>query len=208
MQVVEHAFLIDVAHLGAFDQGVMEPQLLGETLQDKALAASRRAIEQDAIDSRQFIYLCFLRILQGKQDLLTQLFLEFVATRHIVETAARAFLHRDGRSQIGVFLHAFFIGLLVVFHQLGQLRHHLFYQRLSKIGGRHKAVATLLGEGLLQDGFHIVGQFHLLRLQDEVLFTRFLHGFSNLLLIAIERPQVYRLPRRLAEQQEIKQGTR
>ena len=87
LQVVEHAVLIDMPHLHTLDDGIIEAQFFRKTLKHKAFATSRRTIKQHAVDGRQLVQLRLFGILKGKKHLLAQLFLQFVATRHIVEAA-------------------------------------------------------------------------------------------------------------------------
>ena len=193
-----------MTHLGASDNGVIEAQLLGKATQHQALAASRRTIEQHAIDGRQLVHFGFFGVLQSKKHFLAQLFLQLIATCHIVEATARAFPNSNGRSAIVLTLSfGLRIGfiLLYAFRQFG---HHLLKQSLGKLGGRSETVVGSFGQSFLQDDFHIIGQLHLLRFQNEVLHSCLFHRIGNLFLVA-DIPQVHHLPRRLAENQEIKE---
>ena len=209
LKVVKHTLLINMAHLHALDDGVVKPQLFGEALKDETLAASGRAIEQHSIDGRQFVQLGFLRVLQGEEHLLAQLFLELVATRHIVEAASRAFLEGDDWGFVVLLLLFLLLSIgFALFHLLRQFGHHLLHQVLCKLSRRAETVFGVLGHGLHQDGFHVIGQLHLIGFQDEILLPRFLHCIGNLFLVAVKQPQIHVLPRRLAKHQEIKQRTR
>ena len=209
LEVVEHTFLIDMTHLHAFDDGIVEAQFLRKALKDKALTAAWRAIEQHAIDGRQFVFLCLFRVLQSKEHLLTKLFLQFVTSRHIVEAVARALFEGDDWACIDLTLLFSLRGVRFgFFHPLCQFWHHLFNQVLRKLTCRTETVFGLLCQGFQKDGLHIIGQLHLFGFQNELLLSRFLHRIGNLFLVTVKRPQIHILPRRLAKDKEIKECAR
>ena len=213
LQMVEHALLVDMAQFDTFDDGVIETQFLCKALKHKAFTASRRAIKQHTVDGRQLIEFRFFGVLHGKQHLLAQLFLQVVATRHVVEAIARAFLYGDDRcigsrsgSIVGQIVEIRW-HLILTFGRISQLRHQLLHQCLAKFGSRRETIVGFLGQSLQQNGLHIVGNLDLIGFQDKFLFSSLFDSIGNGFLVAFDGLQIH-LPWRMAEDEEIKQGAR
>ena len=138
MQVIDHVGLIDVAELRGFQDGIVESQFLSKTLRHQTLSTSGRAVQQDAVDGKELVFLCLFRVLQPEDHFFAKLFLETVATSHLIETIARTFLEHDThvsfwdllRDLTGIFRLVFFISALSHF------RRQTFQQGIEQLFGR------------------------------------------------------------------------